>query len=188
LSISADDKVAAAALLLVKVMVSKVLPPDTMEFGENTLAMLGGLIASKLSVVGLGLLPLVVCNAPAGMVLTKVPPTVALTVTIIVQVPGVPSTVAAGIIAPVLNLKLPVPTGAIKPAPPAHVVVADDGEFTTIPAGNASIKSAVKVAAVKLLFDRVMVITFVPSTATVLGAANDLTMLGALDVLVLRVA
>jgi hypothetical protein len=123
LSTIAADKVAGAALLLVKVMVSKVLPPETIEFGENTLAILGGLIASKLSVVGLGLLPLVVCNAPAGMVLTKVPPTVALTVMLTVQVPGVPSAVAAGMLAAVLKLTVVMPPLVAALSAPPQVLV-----------------------------------------------------------------
>ncbi len=173
--------------MLVTVMVSKVLPPDTMEFGENTLAMLGGLIASSVSVVGLGLLPLLVTNAPAGMVFTKLPPAVARTSTLMMHVPGVPSAAAAGIAAPVFKVTVLALATAVT-VPAVHVVLAFGVAAITRFVGNVSTKAAVSVAAVRLLLDTVIVSVLVPPTATVFGAANALTMVGAVAVLVLKVA
>jgi hypothetical protein len=187
LSINAAAKLAGAALLLVKVMVSKVLPPDTIELGENTLAMLGGLMASKVSVVALGLLPLLVCKLPTGMVLTKLPPALALTSTLMTQVPGVPRAGAAGMSALGLSVTLLAPATAVTPVPPVQVVDAFGVAAMTRLLGKVSTSAALKLAGVKLLFDTVIVRVLVPPTAMVDGAKPLITV-GALVVLVLRMA
>ncbi len=89
--------VATVGLSLVNVIVNLLVPPDGIIVGLKLLAIVVGLLTTKLACAGAGLTPTLVTSAPAGMLFTYVPATGAVTLTIIVHVPGVPRVVAAGI-------------------------------------------------------------------------------------------
>ena len=95
-STKAALSVAAEALLLVNVIVSTLVPPETIVAGLKALATVGAFVTVRVAVAGAALLPLFVCKALAGMVFVAVPAVVLVTFAVIVQVPGAPP----GIVAP----------------------------------------------------------------------------------------
>ena len=74
------------------------MPPTPMVAGANALETAGTVATVRLAVAGAGLLPLLVCSAPAAMVLVTVPDVLLVTLAVIVQLPGVP----AGMLPPAL--------------------------------------------------------------------------------------
>ena len=96
-STSAALSVAAVALLLVRVIVSTLVPPALIVAGAKALATVGALAFTvSVAVAGAALLPLFVCKAPAAIVFAAAPGVLLVTFAVIVQVPGVPP----GIVAP----------------------------------------------------------------------------------------
>ena len=80
-SMNCADRLAGVALALLKVMVSVENPPALMVAGLKDLPSVGGVttpgvvgvLTVKVATAGAALLPLLVCKAPAGSELTKVP-------------------------------------------------------------------------------------------------------------------
>ena len=176
-STSAALSVAAVALLLVSVMVRILVPPAAIDAGANALVTVGTLaVTVKLAVAAAALLPLLVCNAPAAIVLVTVPGVLLVTLAVIVQEPGAPP----GIVAPDAYVTvLPPATPLFAPVQePPNVALA-----RVTPAGKVSTSAALKVAAVALLLLRVIVRTLDPPAAIVVGA-KALATVGALAVTV----
>ena len=79
------------ALLLVSVMVSTLVPPAVMVVGAKALATVGVFVVTvRFAFAAATLLPKLVCNAPAAMVLVTVPAVLLVTLAVIVQLPGAP--------------------------------------------------------------------------------------------------
>jgi hypothetical protein len=166
-----------AGLVIVKVRV--LAAPGMMTVGVKLLTTVGASKTFNGACAGLTLLPLLVCSAPAGMLLTAMPPVLLVTGTLIVQVPGVP----AGMLAPLARLMLLPPAVAVTPVPPEQVVLAAGLAATVTPDGKVSRKLATKAALVALLLLNVMVKVDVPPAAMVTGL-NTLATVGGLAVLV----
>jgi hypothetical protein len=163
-------------LVITKVKV--LAAPGMMVGNVKLLTTVGGNKVFNGACAGLTLLPLLVCNAPAGMLLTAVPPVVLVTGTLTVQVPGAP----AGMAAPLARLMLLPPAVAVT-VPLAQVVLAAGVAATVTPAGKVSKKLATKAALVALLLLSVMVKVDTPPAAMVTGL-NTLATVGGLAVLV----
>ena len=176
-STSAAPSVAAVALLFESVIVRTLVPPDTIDAGAKDLATVGALaVTVKLAVAAAALLPLLVCNAPAAMVLVTVPGVLLVTLAVMVQVPGAPP----GIVAPDAYVTV------LPPATPllAPVQVPPNVAFASVtPAGNVSTSAALNVAAVALLLVSVIVRTLVPPD-TIEAGAKALATVGTLAVTV----
>ena len=84
-SVSAPVSVATLALALPSVMVSTLVPPGTMLAGSSVLATVGVLVTVSGALVAAALLPLLVCKAPARMVLVTVPAVLLVTLTVMTQ-------------------------------------------------------------------------------------------------------
>ena len=138
----------------------------------------------RLAFAAAALLPFEVCSAPAAIVLVYVPPSVPVTSTWKVQVPGVRPT-AAGIERPTGSVTefAPVVTA---PAP-VHVVLAFGVPAIARPAGSVSVSAAESVAALEFALVSVTVSVEVPpeaiglvpkAFATVGAAAFTVSVLG----------
>jgi hypothetical protein len=139
-SIRGAVMVAMVLLGFVKVIVRVEVPPAVIVAGLNDLLSTGATFAGvtvNVEIAGPALLPLLVCNAPAATVFTKLPAFAAVTNTVTLQEP------LAGI-APPVNVTVEPPTGALT-APPQ--VVLPPLEINT-PVGRVSINGEVMVAAV----------------------------------------
>ena len=98
------------------------------------------------------LLPWLVCRALTGSVLRKLPAAAAVTFTVTVHVPGVPT----GIVEFVDKLTVFPPAVALTTPPPQVVVAFGVGAITT-PAGNVSVSGALRVARLPAALVKVMV-------------------------------
>jgi len=140
---------------LVRVMVRVDTPPDAIEAGLNDLLSPGGgcfpAATVKIATAAPALLPLLVCNPPAGTVFVKAPAFAAVTSTVTVQEPS------AGI-APPVKVTVELPALAVT-APPQVVVPPLE---TNTPVGKVSTRGAVSVAAVEPELFRVRVRVEVP--------------------------
>lgn len=79
--------VATVGLLLVKVMVSWLVPPGAITAGEKLLVILGGVVMVSSAEAAAVLLPLSVCNPPATIVLVTAPAVLLVTFAVMVQLP-----------------------------------------------------------------------------------------------------
>ena len=95
-SVKAAVNACAAPVLLASVMVNVLVPPTPMVAGVKLLVGAGTVATVRFAVAAAALLPLLVCNAPAAIVLVTVPTVLLVTLAVIVQEPGAP----AGIVAP----------------------------------------------------------------------------------------
>jgi len=176
-STNAAERVAATALLLLSVIVSTLVPPETIVAGAKAFATDGAFaVTVKLAVAAAALLPLLVCKAPAAMVLVTVPTVLLVTFAVMVHEPGAPP----GIVAPdaYVTVTPPATPDLVPVQVPPKVAFA-----SVTPAGNVSTKAALKVAAVALLLVSVIVSTLVPPAAMLAGA-NAFATVGALAVTV----
>lgn len=124
------------------------------------------------AVADLGLLPLVVIKAPAGMVLTYVPGALDVTLTVKVQLP------LAGIVRPAGKVTVDPPAAATgAPVPPQVVFTLGVAAITT-PAGKVSVSGAVSVATAGLLLLNVTV-SVDASPALIVAGVKDLASIGA---------
>jgi hypothetical protein len=158
--------VKATAFGFVSRMVSVEVPPTGMLAGVNDLATSGGANVTVSELVA-GVVfdpPLVVISPPAGMILSYVPPPLAVTVIVTVQLP------VAGIVPPVRLTEV-----VVWVAVPPQVVPAVPGRVVK-PVGRLSLNVA-PVRATGLGFDRVMVRSDVPPGAMVPGT-NALATVG----------
>lgn len=179
-SVSGAVKVATRVFGLDKVIVSVEIPPAVIEAGLKALLTVGGMgggggTTVKVALAAPLLLPLLVCKAPAGSVLVKVPLAAAVTLTVTVQVPGAPP----GIAPPVKVIVLP-PAGAV--STPPQVVLAFGVAAITRPAGRLSVSGAVSVAAPGLGLIKVMVLVATPPAVMVVGVKATLSKGAAGDV------
>jgi hypothetical protein len=166
-SVNGAVKLAAVALLLLKVMVRVELPPASTVAGLNALPNVGETTAAltvRVARAGAALLPLLVCKEPAFRELMKLPPLGAVTGTVTVQEP------LAGIEPPVN-----VTDEAVIVTVPPQVLVAVP--LTVTPLGNASTNGAVRVAAVALVLLKVIVRVEAPP-ALITAGLNALPSVG----------
>lgn len=158
-SISGALRLAGEALALLNVMVRVETPPAGMVAGLKAFPSVGGILAGrtvKVAIAGPALMPWLVCNAPVGSELKKLPATGAVTPTVTVQ------ELLAGIEPPV-RVTVEVPTLAVPP----QVVLALP-EIKT-PMGNVSMSGALMVAGVEFVLLNVMVRVEAPPAVMVTG-------------------
>lgn len=116
----------------------------------------------NVATAGATLLPLSVCNAPAGSELMKMPLAVTLTVTVQEPLIG---------IAPPVKVTVEPPAVA-KTVPPTQVVAAPGGEAITTPFGKWSLSDSVRLATVPLRLVRVSVRVDIPPGVMVEGVKD----------------
>lgn len=117
--------------------------------------------------------PSVVCKAPAGTVLTKLPTVDEVTFTVNVQKPGM-ATLPPGIVLP-LGKVTEEPNGVAVGTPTPQVVATFGVPAIIKPAGKLSVKSAVKVASAELVLVKVMVLVELPPPVMVDGIKDTKT-------------
>jgi len=170
-SVSGAVSFAPVLLGLLKLMRRDVTPPAVIVAGLKDLRSLGGMfegmeVAVKVATAGAVLLPLLVCSAPIDNVLMQAPSWFSVIVTVTIHEP------LAGIEPPV---KVTVELSWTAATVPPQVVLARPE--TSRPAGMASTKGAVSVAAVLLGLLKVMM-RVENSPTTIVGGLKALPIVG----------